>query len=292
MPIFEMIRYHNKKYPDDIPIEVEEIAGNFDVKGVVPTMNYSLHTEYSYRKRSFKNSYLGKYPNIVNANKNGVPMLWYDTAWAVDFANFIIDLTSDCVHPKYIEIHPPFSDYTNSLHTFMEKYKFFEDIILNYYPGTQILIENRSGSEYRKGVFCVSTVEQSLELANELAKANSSLRITLDIPALYTAHGDVILRDKSLYGKLLNNLVEIRDYIAGVHLWGKRTTEKGRRAVHAGDLNSYFLGDEEAKNIFLSSIHNLFNDGVKRNMVLEVNSKNDDMLSIIRDLQSNGFLFK
>ena len=290
MPIFEMIRYHNKKYPDDILIEAEEIAGHFDVLGIAHTMKYSLHTEYSYGKRSFKNGHLGKYINIVNANKDGIPMLWYDTAWAVDFANFIIALTSGCEHPKYIEIHPPFSDYTNSLHAFMEKYKIFEDIILNCYPDTQILIENRSGSLYKKSIFCVSTVEQVVELANELAKANSSLRITLDIPQLYTAHGEVI-RDKRLYGKLLNNLVEIRSFIAGVHLWGKRTTEKGKRVAHTGDLNSYFLGNEEAKNIFLQSMNNLFNDGVKRNMVLEVNSGNDDMISIIRDLQRSGFKF-
>jgi hypothetical protein len=290
MPVFEMIRYHNKKYPDDMMIEVEEIAGHFDVMGIAHTMKYSLHTEYSYGKRSFKNGHLDKYINIVNANKNGVPMLWYDIAWAMDFANFIISLTSNCEHPKYIEIHPPFSDYTNSLHDFMEKYKIFEDIVLNYYPGTQILIENRSGSLYKNGVFCVSTVEQIIELANELAKTNSSLRITLDIPQLYTAHGEVI-RDKRIYGKLLNSLVGVRNYIDGVHLWGKRTTDKGKRVPHTGDLNSYFLGDEEAKNIFLLSIHNLFNDGVKRNMVLEVNSGNDDMISIINDLQRNGFEF-
>lgn len=286
-----MIRYHKREYPDDIPITVQEIAGNFDVKAIAPSISYSLHTEYSYGKRNFKNSYLDKYHNIVNANKNGVPMLWYDTAWAVDFANFIIDLTSDCEQPKYIEIHPPFSDYTNSLHAFMEKYKFFEDIVLNCYPETQILIENRSGTLYKNGIFCVTIVEQIIELVNELVKTNSSLRITLDIPQLYTAHEEV-KTDKRVYGQLLDSLVEIRNYIVGVHLWGKRTTDKGKRVAHTGDLDDYFLGDEEAKNIFLSSMHNLFNDDIKRSMVLEVNSQNDDMLSIIRDLRDNGFSFK
>ena len=56
-------------------------------------------------------------------------------------------------------------------------------------------------------------------------------------------------------------------------------------------MNSYFYGNESVKSEFLSEIHLLFNDGLARNMVLEINSGNEDMLSIISDLRGVGFTF-
>jgi len=103
MPVFEMISYHNKKYSTDIPLHTEEIAGNFDVRSITPIKQYSLHTEYSYGRREFRNEHLAKYPAIVSANKDGIPMLWYSEKWAEEFACFILEITSDCIPPKYIE---------------------------------------------------------------------------------------------------------------------------------------------------------------------------------------------
>ncbi|XOQ44895.1 MAG: hypothetical protein ACFWTN_10690 [Clostridium sp.] len=31
MAMFEMIKYHNQRYPYDIPLKIEEIAAHFDV---------------------------------------------------------------------------------------------------------------------------------------------------------------------------------------------------------------------------------------------------------------------
>ena len=39
MPVFEMISYHNKKYPTDIPLHTEEIAGNLMSDQLLPLNN-------------------------------------------------------------------------------------------------------------------------------------------------------------------------------------------------------------------------------------------------------------
>jgi len=290
MPLFEMVKYHNKKYPANISIKTEEIAGHFDAARISNKMAYSLHTEYSYGKRKFSNHFLSKYEIIIQANKNGIPMLWYDKYWALAFANFIIDLTEDCEQLKYIEIHPPFNDYTNSMDVFIERYKYFENKIYEKFPDVQILIENRSGSLYRNGEFILSSNDEIIELANIAIKSNIQLWLTLDVPQLYTSHNEV-LYNKNLYAEVLNKLVDINFFIVGVHLWGKRINDNGNRIAHVGDFNNYFVNDDDTKNIFLEALSNLFNDDKKRNMVLEVNSSNEDMISIINDLRKNNFIF-
>lgn len=56
----QMVRYHQKKYPSYIPLHLEEVAGHFDVRRVFPTLPYSLHTEYSYGKRTFQSELIQK----------------------------------------------------------------------------------------------------------------------------------------------------------------------------------------------------------------------------------------
>ena len=56
-------------------------------------------------------------------------------------------------------------------------------------------------------------------------------------------------------------------------------------------LQSYFDDDEEVINAFLKDFLELFADGQKRKLVLEVNSSNEDLLSIVNDLSSAGVEF-
>ena len=121
------IKYHRTMYPDDINPKITEVVGNFDSKKVKMKNDYSLHTEYSFGKRRFDSEIVGKYKAICEANKNGIPKLWYSKEWADQFAGFINDLTQEAIPPKLIEVHPPFSDYTD-LHEFMECYKVFEEV--------------------------------------------------------------------------------------------------------------------------------------------------------------------
>lgn len=77
----------------------------------------------------------------------------------------------------------------------------------------------------------------------------------------------------------------------GVHLWGKRRAPCGRVVSHCGDLQSYFGNNEEVINAFLKDFLELFSDGQKRKLVLEVNSSNEDLLSIVNDLLGAGVEF-
>lgn len=74
-------------------------------------------------------------------------------------------------------------------------------------------------------------------------------------------------------------------------MWGKRKSETGRLVSHCGDLTSYFAGDLDLKAEFLRAFNDCFVDGIARKMVLEVNSGNDDLQSIVSDLRGSGVVF-
>ena len=62
--------------------------------------------------------------------------------------------------------------------------------------------------------------------------------------------------------------------------------------AHVGDLDSYFDNNEKIKKTFLDELYNLLDDDLSRYLVPEVNSSNDDFLSIISDLIDSGFEFE
>ncbi len=37
MTTFEMVKYHNKEYPLQIPLRIEEVAAHFDIQKISPT---------------------------------------------------------------------------------------------------------------------------------------------------------------------------------------------------------------------------------------------------------------
>lgn len=281
MTVFEMIKYHKHQYPDAIPIRMEEVAAHFDINQVFGKLDWSLHTEYSFAKRKFNGTLITEFPEIISAQKNGIPQLWKSEAWAYQFADFIVKLTKESSRLQVIEIHPPFDDYTD-IRRFISIYSVFEERIKAFYPQVEILIENRCGSYYSGGKFIISKQGDLEELCNIIDRHNLTLRIAYDVPQIYTAHNAVSEKD---YTNLLQQAKDVRAFISGVHLWGKGPRQGKRRVSHCGDLSSYFE-NETLKRSFLQAFHDCFCDDIPRKMVLEVNSGNQDLLSIIDDLWS------
>lgn len=280
-----MVKYHDQSYPADIPLHVEEVAGHFDVERIRHSLKYSLHTEYSYGKRKLESQLISSFPALVEAQKNGVPQLWKNEEWALQFADFVFALAGDDA-PTVIEVHTPFNDYTD-LDTFIKNYALFEKKILKQYPQTELLIENRSGTVYRGGKFLISKLGDVKALCGKIEQDDLKLKVAYDVPQIYTAHH---VKAADQYLSLLDETAEIRQFIGGVHLWGKRKASTGRLMAHMGDLSSYFE-DEELKNRFLDHFCACFDDDIPRKMVLEVNSNNQDMISIMNDLKLAGVQF-
>ena len=286
MAIFEMVKYHNQTYPADIPLRIAECSANFDISSVSSELELSLHTEYSYGKRKLDSALVSQFPAIISAHRDGVPQLWKNEQWAREFASFVFALAGDRT-PTVIEVHPPFADYTN-FDSFIQTYKVFEQLVTERYPAVTLLIENRCGSVYHGGRFLVSKSQEVEELCNCIVQNNLRLKIAYDVPQIYTAHN---VKKPTQYTMLLEQAIGYREQIGGVHLWGKRKSETGRKVAHCGDLNSYFENDEVIKAEFLQAFNNTFSDSIVRKMVLEVNSGNEDLLSIIADLRGVGITF-
>lgn len=286
MAKFEMVKYHTQSYPTDIPLRIEECAAHLDITSVDADLRYSLHTEYSYGKRKLDSDLLVNFPAIIGAHKDGVPQLWKGEQWAAEFAQFVFALAGD-VTPAVIEVHPPFGDYTD-FDGFIRSYSVFESLITERFPEVDLLIENRCGSVYKGGRFLVSKTQEVETLCNLIVQQGLRLKIAYDVPQIYTAHN---VKKQGQYIELLQKAEAFRKQIGGVHLWGKRKSETGRKVAHCGDLTSYFEGDLETKALFLQQFNKCFDDGICRKMVLEVNSGNEDMLSIIADLRENGVEF-
>ena len=86
---------------------------------------------------------------------------------------------------------------------------------------TAILIENRSGSRYSGGVFILTIIEDLVKLSQEIDKSGSNLRITIDIPQLYTTHG-VSIDKPDLMIELFEQVAYIRHNIRGYIFGGRR----------------------------------------------------------------------
>ena len=286
MAIFEMVKYHTQEYPADIPLRIEECASHFDITDISANLGLSMHTEYSYGKRKFESELVRQFSTISAAHKDGVPQLWKSEQWAKEFSKFVFALAGER-SPKVIEVHPPFTDYA-SWDSFLASYMVFEEAILEQYPDVEILIENRCGSVYKGGKFLVSKLSEVEQLCNLIVQHKLRLKVAYDVPQIYTAHN---VKNAEKYIELLDTTKPLRGQIGGVHLWGKRKSESGRLVAHCGDLNSYFEQNMELKNQFLQAFQNCFDDNVARKMVLEVNSGNDDLQSIVTDLRESGVMF-
>ena len=280
------VNYHKRIYPKHIQPEIYELAGHFDVERISAKGRFSLHTEYSYGKRKLSSQLLNAFPAIRESAKKGIPQLWFSEKWALEFSSFIKALCKDN-KPEIIEIHPPFTDYSRSIQNFVDIYRVFESEILEIYPNAKILLENRSGTRYFGGKFLISKGEDLIKLSEHIASNKLRLKITLDFPQLFTSYrGPQNLPLESM-SKILNRQNEIAPFVKVIHLWGKKKSQNGKVVPHCGDLASYFE-DDDKKQLFLTWLSKFLNDGVERYFVPEVNSSNEDLESIVNDLEKNN----
>lgn len=287
------ITYHNKKYPSPIVSNIDEIAGNFDKESISPTRKYSLHTEYSHMKRKLDNKLINKYPTLKFSHKDNVPQLWKDKKWAEEFARYIIEIIGNNNPPEIIEIHPPFDDYCDDFENFFEIYENFEKIILEHFPHVNIFIENRCGTFYTGGKFLLSKGKSIIEFLDILKSKKLRLKLVLDYPQVFSA--ELIKMDSIKLEKIINfnkNISQYIDFIGGFHLWGKRKSLKGRWTPHTGDLNTFFSNNDLQKEEFINSIKSTFNDDKCRYFVPEVNSSEEDLQSIMKDLLKYDIIFQ
>ncbi len=282
---FIFVEYGNQPYPDGIKADLVEVAGHLDKTSVPDISNYSLHTEYSYGKRNLASNLIRRYPKLYSSNKDGVPQLWKDKGWAVQFASFVHSLTNEHAAPTVIEIHPPFNDYS-SIDSFLDFYTVFEEKIHAIYPDVKIVVENRAGSIYRGGKFVVSAAEEIAELCKKIRENNVRLGVVLDFPQLLT--GELIhpeCFDRGKYTNAVHMLVPYREVIKGIHIWGKKRSSTGRFVAHTGDLNTLFP-DVDDKKVFLNGIKAICDDEMSRFLVPEVNSGGEDLRSVVKDVLS------
>lgn len=121
-------------------IRLFEIAGHFDKSDIFPKHAYSLHTAYSFGSREFNSRCLNELDVIRSSNLYGIPQLWKNREWAQEFTQFIIAICAGHSAPEVIEVHPPFIDYAENMHRFIEVYKEFEYSILEEYTDVMIIL--------------------------------------------------------------------------------------------------------------------------------------------------------
>ena len=161
----------------------------------------------------------------------------------------------------------------------------FEKKLHAIYPNTQIFIENRAGAVYRGGKFLVGKAKEIAALCETIEAHKLNLGIVLDFPQLLTAENiDPIKFKAEKYLAAVRAIDPWKSHIKGIHIWGKKKSATGRWVAHAGNLNTYFGGNDEVKELFLSGIRQICDDGTRRFLVPEVNTGSDDLASIIYDL--------
>ena len=300
--------YKNMNYPPHIEANIHEVSGNFHKEKLVINSPYSLHTEPSYGQRIFCLKIVNNLKHIILAQKNGIPQLWYNKEWANDFYLFIDHLIPSNKPPEVLEIHPPFNDYCSSFDQFLNIFKVFYNKFKIKYPTTTIVIENRFGTRNKEGRFLLSTCDNVLTFCETLSipiNSDIKLKIVLDYPQLFSAKRNLKEEDwkENWMGSNPEELVEsiisfnqkikkYRELIGGFHMWGKKLKIKFGWIPHAGNFDTFFSNDKVLKEKFLKSVSSTFDDDIARYFVPEVNSGEDDLLSIINDMeQDKRFIF-
>ncbi len=290
MSKFIPVRYGRGKgmsYPGGIEAEIREVAAHFDSSVKEVDSRYSLHTEYSYLRRAMKSEALEGLESLKSARKSGIPQLWYDERWAKEFVTYIKNWVGNDNPPEVIEIHPPFEDYCSKISDFLDLYKVFEERISELYPDADIVLENRSGTQYRGAEFLISNAEEISKFSNSIESRGLNLRLAVDFPQVFTAHGMGVgdFTEQSIKN-IFETLNPTSENIVSIHIWGKK---EGSRA-HNGNLDTYFV-DKGLKKTFLKELLDLFDDDIPRYFVPEVQSGYDDYHKIINDFAVSGFRF-
>jgi len=295
--------YRNMNYPSHIKANIHEISGNFYKKKLIVKSPYSLHTECSHGERIFNSKIDNDFVHIRSAHKNNVPKLWYNKEWAEEFYEYLKWFIGNNPPPEVLEIHPPFNDYCGSLNEFIEIFDVFYQNFIRKYPNTIILLENRFGTRYKGGKFILSTCIDVWLFCKLISDKNIKLKIALDYPQIFSAE---INRGKTAKRKfeadsheIFENIIslnfKLKEYsnvIGGIHMWGKLKSKDGKRLTpHAGNLDDFFNKNKLVKEAFLNSVFTVFNDGIARYFVPEVHSGENDLHSIVYDMEQTGFKF-
>jgi hypothetical protein len=308
-------------YSSKIEAKVHEVSGNFDKEKLsINDFSYSLHTDSASKPQTFSSDIFHDLEHIKKVQKDGIPQLWYDENWANDFFTFIDWIIGNNSHPEVLEIHPPFNNYPifescklsarefdhcKAFKIFLDIFDVFYNQFKEKYKETTVLIENR-GSNW-SGRFLLSKPSEVLKFARILKNANSGLKIALDYPQLFSAlyistnikkKKDLIKKgimiDDEILEKIIsfnNEIKEYKEVIGGIHMWGKCKDENGNWASHAGNFYTFFSNNKILKKKFLSSVFSTFNDGIARYFVPEVNSGEQDLHSIVTDMEKADFIF-
>ena len=91
-------------------------------------------------------------------------------------------------------------------------------------------------------------------------------------------------------GRALEKMFRIRKFVDSIHLWGIRKDSQNRWVSHAGDLDTWF-DCKSKKKVFLDWFLEFSSDEKIRFFVPEVNSLENDLHSIVRDLENSGVEF-
>jgi hypothetical protein len=138
---------------------------------------------------------------------------------------------------------------------------------------------------YHGGRFLLGKAKEIVALCDLIKSEELHLGVVLDFPQLLTAENIDPLKFKvEKYQSAIQAISRHRDLIKGIHIWGKKKGATGRWVAHAGNFDTYFGGNDSVKEIFLSGIREICNDGSPRFLVPEINSGVSDLEAIIQDL--------
>jgi hypothetical protein len=280
----KLIKYGHIKY-DIIKPQIEEIGYPFQTFGKnilkLPTLPYSLHTEYSasaLSEQTIKELEKLGFIHLSQSLKSGRADLWYSKEWTnefIDFIKYIVINRLDNKSPKIIEIHPPYAikkDYQSAIKNFFENYKIFEfEMKKSYGDNLIILIENRNQS----GNFLLSKSSDYISFQKYINQNQLDLKLIVDIPQLY---GKMIRSFKKLSSKelikiMIDDLLNCTNTIGGFHICGKG---------HRGDFDDLFGED---KQYFLEGLKKI-TDNIKHTVyVVPEIMKQQDFDNIMVDIQ-------
>lgn len=298
------IQYHKLKYPSHVidKVKIKEVSAHFDkskreIEIVLSRDSYrvSLHTEYSAKERKLDKYPIRKFDVLRNSliklkgrYRNIVPNLWISRDWAIQFAEFLIEIIYGYkAKIEIIEIHPPIE---KSLEEFIEYYKEFLNIIRQAGINAHILIENRNG-------FKLSTTEDYLKLSQLIDKENLDLKLIIDFPQLLNAEKVRVPKYEHVNVNRLRETMKrinlFKHNVKAIHLWGQK-----KNISHAGDINDLFFNKKEAVNVFYEELSTIFKD-IKEplyfipeiNQGLSGKSKEECLKNIIEQLESYGWKF-
>lgn len=68
------IKYHNLNYPNEIIAKIEEVSGHFGKTKISNLLleNFSLHTEYSAKRRAFSEICINNFSSLVSMNNSNL----------------------------------------------------------------------------------------------------------------------------------------------------------------------------------------------------------------------------